>query len=309
MKLDKLGLLASRTGLVLRKNAPEILVGLGIVGTIGGTVMACKGTTRALKVMESHETTLQCIEDATELNAEGQFEPGDEGYYSEADRKQDLMHTNVETTIELIKTFAPAVLLTTAGIGCIVGSHVILNRRNAALVAAYTAVDGAFKQYRKRVIEDYGKDVDYMFKNNLRKEIVQTEDVDPETGEVTVKNEEQLVMDPNGYSEYAKFFDEGSRHWVKNAESNYFFLKCQQNYANEMLQARGHVFLNEVYDLLGIPRTSAGQAVGWVKGVGDDFVDFGIYDGERAVVRDFVNGYENSILLDFNVCGAIYDLI
>ena len=91
------------------------------------------------------------------------------------------------------------------------------------------------------------------------------------------------------------------------------FLRAQQQYANDKLIAQGHLFLNEVYDMLGLPRTKAGAIVGWVyddnNAVGDNFVDFGIYDVHRETARDFVNGYERSILLDFNVDGVIYDLI
>ena len=91
------------------------------------------------------------------------------------------------------------------------------------------------------------------------------------------------------------------------------FLKDQQRYANDILKSKGHLFLNEVYDMLSIPRTKAGQVVGWIYDekhpVGDNFVDFGIYDIYNERARDFVNGYERTILLDFNVDGNILDMI
>ena len=90
---------------------------------------------------------------------------------------------------------------------------------------------------------------------------------------------------------------------------NLFFLKAQQTNANVQLTVRGHVFLNEVYDMLGLPRTAAGAIVGWVRGNGDDVIDFGIWDN-NDINSDFVNGYNRSkILLDFNVDGVIYDII
>ena len=91
------------------------------------------------------------------------------------------------------------------------------------------------------------------------------------------------------------------------------FLFKQQNYANDTLKARGYLFLNEVYDMLGIPRTKAGQVVGWIYDekhpIGDNFVDFGIVDVNNERSRAFMNGYERSIILDFNVDGNILDLI
>ena len=121
------------------------------------------------------------------------------------------------------------------------------------------------------------------------------------------------VADPGEYSIYAKFFDDGCTGWTKDPEYNLMFLKDQQRYANDLLQSKGHLFLNEVYDMLGIPRTKAGQAVGWIydekNPVGDNFVDFGMYDMYNEKARDFVNGYERTILLDFNVDGNILDMI
>ena len=84
----------------------------------------------------------------------------------------------------------------------------------------------------------------------------------------------------------------------------------QQTFFNDLLLSRGHLFLNEVYDQIGIDRTKAGQVVGWVVSKdGDNFVDFGLFDGSTQEKRMFVNGHENSVLLDFNVDGVIYDKI
>ena len=147
-------------------------------------------------------------------------------------------------------------------------------------------------------------------KNGLRKqEIVEAAYTDSDGVKHKAQKKQVLVDDPNGLSVYARFFDEGCEQWSKNPEYNLMFLRSQQNYYNDMLKSRGHVFLNEVYDALGIPRTQAGAVVGWmISDNGDNFIDFGVFDGDRPRARDFVNGYERSILLDFNVDGVIYDL-
>lgn len=111
-------------------------------------------------------------------------------------------------------------------------------------------------------------------------------------------------------SHYSRWFNEKCLAWTKDSEMNKMFLLQQQNYANEKLKARGYLFLNDVYDMLGIPRIKAGQVVGWVYGpdntTGDNYVDFGLFNHNN---EDFINGYENSILLDFNVDGMILDHI
>lgn len=125
-------------------------------------------------------------------------------------------------------------------------------------------------------------------------------------------NENTTPVDRDLYSvSYcAAWFNEKCIPWTKDPETNKFFLLHQQDYANEKLKARGYLFLNDVYDMLGIPRTKAGQVVGWVydpeSTTSDSYVDFGIFDTRN---EDFINGYENSILLDFNVDGCILDQI
>jgi hypothetical protein len=129
--------------------------------------------------------------------------------------------------------------------------------------------------------------------------------------EKTGKKEYVKRVGPDGASIYARFFDPTSTSWSKEPEYNLIFVQCQQNYANDLLRARGHVFLNEVYDMLGIPRSQAGAVVGWILSqdrTTDNYIDFGVFDDEKNA-RDFVNGYEGSILLDFNVDGVIFDKI
>jgi hypothetical protein len=178
------------------------------------------------------------------------------------------------------------------------------------LAAAYATVDKSFKEYRSRVVERFGKELDRELRYNIKAkevdEIVQNED-----GTETVVKKTVNVADPNLYSDYARFFDEACPGWTKDPEFNLMFLKDQQRFANDKLKAQGYLFLNEVYDMLGIPRTKAGQVVGWIydekNPIGDNFVDFGIFNENITKARDFVNGYERVILLDFNVDGNIMD--
>lgn len=121
------------------------------------------------------------------------------------------------------------------------------------------------------------------------------------------------IEDEVNVSQYAKVFDDGCVRWTKDSEVNLIYLKEQQNYCNYLLKSKGHLFLNEVYDILGIPRTKAGAIVGWVydekNPIGDNFVDFGIYDTNDERNSDFINGYKSTAILDFNVDGNILDYI
>ena len=297
-----------RVGFKFKKHSPEILVGAGVVGVVASAVMACKATTKLDDVLAETKDTVAKIHDVTEHPEK--IPEGKE--YTVEDSKKDLTIVYTQAGVKLVKLYGPAVVLGTVSIAAIIGGHHILRKRNIALAAAYTAVDKGFKEYRGRVLERFGEEVDRELRYNIKaKEIEKT--VTDANGKETVVKETVDVADPNLTSDYARFFDDGCTGWTKDPEFNLMFLKDQQRYANDLFKSKGHLFLNEVYDMLGIPRTQAGQVVGWIydekNPIGDNFIDFGIYDIADERKRSFVNGYERTILLDFNVDGNILEMI
>lgn len=281
----------ARQVLQSRKHSPTFLFAAGVTGVTCSTVLACRATLKLEDVLTRAQHDLAI---AKELEHED---------YSDQDRKKDTAIIYVRSAVAVGTLYAPAVLVGAASISALTASHAILSRRNVALTAAYAALEKGFSEYRERVIEKYGEEED----RKLRYEM-ETVIVDDDKGVA----KPVLRAAPGAESIYARFFDPFSKSWSKEPEYNLLFLKAQQNYANDLLRSRGHVFLNEVYDMLGIERSQAGQVVGWVisknSNRGDNFIDFGIFDGDNSS-RDFVNGREGSILLDFNVDGVIWDKI
>lgn len=298
-----------KTGFKLKKYSPEILAVSGVIGIVTSAVMACKATTKVSAILEESKATIDAIHDCQENP-----ELVEEGKYTDDDAKKDLAITYVQTGVKLVKLYAPSVILGTLSITAMLASNDILRKRNAALAAAYATIDGSFKKYRERVIERFGETVDKELKYGVKKQKIEEIVKDPETGkEKKAKKTVEVVEGIDGYSEYARFFDDGCKGWEKDAESNLLFLRAQQQYANDLLVSRGYLFLNEVYNMLGIQITKAGQVVGWVydpenKNL-NNWVDFGIYDVNKPKARDFVNGLERTILLDFNVDGDIWSLM
>ena len=286
------------------KHSPEILAGVGVVGVVGSLVLACKATTKLSDVLEESKEQLDKIKEVA-------ADPAYEEKYSQDDAKKDTTITYVQTAMKVTKLYAPSVILCASSLGCLLVSNNILKKRNAALSAAYMTVDKSFKEYRKRVADRFGEEVEKEIRYNIKAEEITKVDEDGNEVTETVKIMDG-TDDPNSYSDYARFFDESCAAWQNDAEYNLTFLKAQQQYANDLLKARGRLFLNEVYRMLGIDETKAGQVVGWVYNpdnpTGDNFVDFGIYNMQRERVRAFVNGYEPNILLDFNVDGVIWNL-
>ena len=302
---EKIVKVYNKSEMKVRKYSPEILAGVGVVGVIASTVMACKATTKLNDILAESKEQLEQIKTVA-------VDPAYADKYTEDDAKKDTTITYVQTGVKVAKLYTPSVILCASSLGCLLASNNILKKRNAALSAAYMTVDKSFKEYRRRVAERFGDEVEKEIRYNIKaKEIVT---VDEEGNEVkeTVKVIEG-ADNPTTYSDYARFFDESCPAWQNDPEYNLTFLRAQQQYANDLLKANGRLFLNDVYKMLGIDITKAGQVVGWVYDpdcpVGDNFVDFGIYDMSKERVRAFVNGYEPNILLDFNVDGNIWDLM
>lgn len=297
-----------KVGFELKKHSPEILVTAGVVGTVATTVMACKATTKAGDILDEFNSNMDDINKVVEMGKEE---------YTEDVMKKDIAIVYIQTGVKFAKLYAPSVVLGALSITSILAGHNILRKRNVALAAAYATIDKSFKEYRGRVVERFGKELDHELRYNIKAKEFEEVQTDDKGKEKVVKNTVQ-VSELNEISDYAKFFDEGCNGWTKDPEANLLFLKKQQTYANNRLKANGYLFLNEVYEMLGIPRTKAGQVVGWIydekNPVGDNYVDFGIYDTNKNTKwananKDFVNGYERSILLDFNVDGDILNNI
>lgn len=289
----------NKAGFKLKKHSPEILIVSGVVGVVTSAVMACKAT------MKLNDTLTDTKEKVEDFHA-------DEANYTEEEGKKTLTLIYSKAALDIAKLYGPSVVLGGLSITAILTSNNILRKRNIALAAAYTAVDKSFKEYRGRVIERFGKELDRELKYNIKaKEVEET--VVSEDGTEVVEKKTIELADPNTYSPYAKFYDDGCSGWTKDSEANLMFLRMQQDAATKRLKQQGWLLLNDVYDMLGIPRTKDGMVIGWgydeKHPIGDNFVDFGIYDINRASNRDFVNGYERTILLDFNVDGNIYDLM
>jgi hemerythrin-like domain-containing protein len=284
---------AGRGMLLVKKHSPEILTTVGVVGVVASAVMASKATLKLEPVVEK----IKNGKDEAKSLLEDEMFPE----YDKDRHNKEVARVYVKGAVDLSKLYGPSITLGLSSIACIIGAHGIMRKRNVALAAAYKAVETSFSEYRKRVIAEIGEEKEEdVYIGRQQVEIVD------ENG----KKKKVTKVDPNGISAYARFFDEYSDNWSKTPEYNLLFLKAQQNYANDLLHARGHVFLNEVYDMIGIPRSQAGQVVGWVISKdGDNFIDFGVYDFDNTGSHLFVNGHERSILLDFNVDGVIYDLI
>lgn len=288
----------SKAVMKLKKHSSEILVVAGIAGTVVSAVLACKATTKVAEILDETKGTLDTIHDGMETGAINGQE------YTTEDGKKDTVVVYAQTGMKLAKLYGPAIILGTLSITSILASNNILRKRNVALGAAYAAIDKSFKEYRGRVIERFGEQVDTELKYGIKAKKFEEIEVDPETGKEKKVKKTVMVADPNLQSDYAVYFDSKSRNYETNPDYNRMFLKAQQAFANDKLQTRGHLFLNEVLDDLDLPRTPAGQIVGWTKDGPDGYVNFRIVEVERETED---GRHEPALLLDFNVEGNIWE--
>lgn len=286
MNLGIVTRLAGRAGLVLSKHAPTILTAAGTVGFIGTTVLASKATLKVEETLAEETSLLVKVHEAHE-----------EGKLSDKDATHDKVVLYTRMTTKLAKLYTPTLILGAASIASLVTGHGIMLKRNASLAAAYAAVEQAFKTYKKKVEAKFGKDA-------VLDALISTPAEDLTKDEMTL----EAITAVDGVSPYGVIFDENNVHWSADEDLAMLHLKCQQQYANDILNTRGHIFLNEVYKMLGFPHTPAGAVTGWVKGNGDDFIDFNIYDG--IFEGEDKNGRTvTKWALDFNVDGVMYDKI
>lgn len=283
--------------MALNQHSPEILVVTGIVGIVSSAVMACKATRRIDTVLDEHKANAAAVHKKYETEKNDSAE------------KRELTMVYLKTGTGFVKLYGPSIALGTLSISGILAGNNILRKRNMALAAAYATIDTSYRQYRSRVVERFGEQVDKELRIGGHKEKIETVETDENGKEKKVKKEATVVDNPMP-SDYSRYFSYPEAKAAEpNADYNAFFLKAQQELANHMLRANGFLFLNDVYEMLGIEKSIAGQAVGWVYDKnaddhGDNYVDFGIQEVYRKR-SDKPGDYEKVFLLDFNVDGGI----
>lgn len=294
-----------------RSHGATVLTVGGTVATVAGTVMACKATLKVDEVMKPHEEDIAKIEGVHKgeiILPEGQV-------YTEKDYRTDIVKAKTAAGKDLIKLYWPAGVTIIGGVAAILGGHGMIKKQNAALVTAYTAVDRAFADYRNRVRMKEGNDADLSYRFPLVEETQEVEKVNEETGEVSHETKKSVHLDPDTYSVYARWFDESSEYWRPDPIANQSFLKGRQNWLNDRLRSEKVLFLNDVYKELGLPTCREGNLVGWrisEDGSTDNYVDFGVFnraDGAPKFTQCFLDGLEDTVLLDFNVDGYILDTL
>lgn len=299
----------SKARILCKKHAPEILLVTGTIVIVTSAVHACKQTIKAHDILEKANSDLEDVEKAIEVS-----NPED---YTDKDARNDRRRVYGRTFLELTKCYGPSVIGGLIGFGMIFGGHKILRGRNIALTAAYSGLLARYKDYQKKVVEKLGADEEFKLRSGVEDRVASI--IDEDGNEIEEAQVKYIPDNGSAHSIYSRIFDESNSNWSRNPATNLQFIRTQQSFANQKLRSEGYVLLNDVYQMLGMPRTSAGAVVGWVwdpnKELDDDardnYIDFGIYNElyKDTAKRDFLNAVEPCVWLDFNVDGVVYELI
>lgn len=302
----------------LKKASPAIMICAAAIGGVAAAVMACKATLKAEKIVEEHNAKVENIHTVKANIDNGTMELKEGETYTDEDVKKDITTTYLHTGIELAKLYAPAVTLGTVSLACMFGSHHIMSKRNASLTAAYIALDKAFTEYKGRVTDRFGDRVQTELERNIKAVEIESKQKDENGVEEVVKQYKDVAQDAN--DPYSMLFDESVSSWEKDAMMNASTIKNVEAAANRRLRNNGHLFLNEVIDMLdpygkGSHRSAIGQVAGWIYDPNDttkqNYVSLGVanYVPGNEQLNNFIDGAERSVMLHFNCDGPIIDKI
>jgi hypothetical protein len=300
MKINLPNAITTRAGtlsIVAQKNSPKLLFGAGIV-LFGATVVSAAQATLKL------DGVLYDIKhDHRAITATADSTPDK---WTQKEITKLHAYVSVKGVLHITKLYLPTLSLGVAAISCLTISHNQLTRRNAGLSAALAATERALDKYRHRIREEFGEEKELKL---WRGEGTESEAILDDEGRETKSKKKVKVG--GGHSPYACLWGrDTSSEWDPTPGYNVAKLRSVQEYATLRLNSRGHLFLNEVLDELGLPRTPAGAVVGWLSqknGGTDGYVDFGVLvNGEKVQFVDFLTGDEEHIWVDFNVDGEIW---
>ena len=268
-----------------KKYAPELLLGGALVSGTACVVTASKATLKAKNSMDAHKE--RKLEIATKADSE---------IITSEEAKDEMRKEIVKVGLELAKEYAIPFSLYAATIGCVFGSYKVQKSRLQALSTTLAAMSAAYSSLLMRLKNGA--------ENGLTaEEVLQGKFVCKVENEDGTVDELTTTVD-NPYDSPFKFrFDKYSTVWNPHHCSNETILMSELNWCNNLLQIQGYLFLNDVLDRLGIPRTKAGQILGWrTDGRGDGFIDFGVVDCATLTGAAYD---DNAFELNFNVDGDI----
>lgn len=309
-----------------KKHSPEILLGIGVVGIVGGTVLACRATLKLDGILDEQKERLNKINDILEHPEK----IADDASYTEEDAKRDKTIVTVQTVGRLAKAYLPAVVIEVAGVVCVCGAFGLVKKELGATAALLSATETAFSEYRERTKAMVGEEKEMDIFLGRQTEVVDT------VNEDGAKKKKEKKTTINANNPYTFIFDSDHFRTAKdNASDNMTFLMMQQNALSKLLESRAMrskkgravIYLDEILDNLGYiwgsedgddlryKKESYAHLAGCVYDKNDpnadNCVDLGlashdILEGSGYDNEAFIRGIEPVAILNINCCGNVW---
>ena len=160
---------------------------------------------------------------------------------AEAEAEKGEKLTTFESVVVAGPAYIPAALVGLSTIACIFGANALNQRQQASLMSAYALLDNTYKEYKNKVIELYGEEYDTRIREDIAK--------DKYAGDGTSEDNDKVL-----------FYDEFSGRYFDSTVADVLRAELE---VNKQLSEWGGLYLNDVYDMLSIPRTNYGDHLGW----------------------------------------------
>ena len=208
----------------IKCNSPTILSLIAVAGVVGTSISVGKATNKATKKLDRVR-----------------------------DQKGEKLN-DIEIIAVVAPIFIPSILIGGSTIVCILGANVLNQRRQAALISAYALADNTFKEYREKLIELHGKEMD----EEIRGEIARNH---YDYHVLGIEHPDQKVL---WYEPYSDTFFEMYEREVMDAEYH----------VNRNFILASSITLNSFLEMLGLPGMSEGDNIGWCLCDGYMWIDF-----------------------------------
>lgn len=286
-----------RVRLSMRNHSPQIMFIGGTIAMGAAIVEAFKARPKYDEVIEEYHQMAAKQKRAAEI-ADDQ-EDGDEIYPAER-RLGDKIHDGLVTGMKLAVVFGKVIAFGGIALGCFFGYGRIYRGWFVASAAVAEGATRKLKALEAATVAEVGKDKMQDIKDRMFKEEAEKRYSVDEDGKREIKDADV----PTDCPSFIKWFDEANPDFKKgDPEANLSYLLNKLELLNIRLQAKGHLMANEVFQELKMQKTTWGQNYGILAKNEDgttNVLDFGLYNGKDPAARNFVNGYEDVFLLNFN---------
>lgn len=219
----------SRFGKFIQDHSPTILTALGVAGTVATAYLAGRASFKASLIIRDNEER-----DWSKHLAEDEKDP-------DGALRRKIQRRLIWTWDLYVPAVSAGVITSTT----IVLANRIGERRTAALAAAYAIMDRSLSEYRDKVREKLGPKREQGIRDEIAKDRITKHPFD----NLVIVGEGSVIC----YDAYT------GRYFMSDMET----LRRAENDINHNIIHNNYASLSELYDLIGLARTSVSDDVGW----------------------------------------------